>query len=108
MSDGVKTPRPFDGVEKEESSVRSRPDAPKSKSGAYAAVTLPPPSSQSSMTERNERIEQKMAIATSLLGGMSPLDARARLLSSAILRRDEVLLDAILSGMSVAKSKQNR
>jgi hypothetical protein len=44
-----------------------------------------------------------MEIATTLLREMSPLDARARLLSSAILRRDEVLLDAILSGMADAK-----
>ena len=103
MSDGVKTPRPIDleAFEKEESSVRSRPGAPRTKSGSFAAASQPPPSSQS-MAERSARIEQKMAIATSLLKGMSPLDARARLLSSAILRRDEVLLDAILSGMAEA------
>jgi hypothetical protein len=109
MSDSVKTPRPFDGVfEQEESSVRSRPGAPRSKSGAFAAATPPPPSSDESIAQRTERIDQKMEIATTLLRGMSPLDARARLLSSAILRRDEVLLDAILSGMAVGKSNQNR
>ena len=105
MSDSVKTPRPSEGAfdEREESSVRSRPSAPKSKSGAYPAVTQPPPSSDESIAQRTLRIDQKMEIATTLLRGMSPLDARARLLSSAVLRRDEVLLDAILSGMSVTK-----
>lgn len=101
MSDSVKTPRPFDGAfEKEESAVRSRPETPTSRSGTFAASTVPPPSTERSIAERTERIESKMAIATALLRGMSPLDARARLLSSAILRRDEVLLDAILSGMT--------
>lgn len=101
MSDSVKTPRPIDGeLEDEASAVRSRPGAPRTKSGAYAAATPPPPES---IAERTERIDHKMAIATTLLHGMSPLDARARLLSSAILRRDEVLLDAILSGMVDAK-----
>ena len=111
MSDSVKTPRPLDGVfQEEESSVRSRPGAPRSKSGAYAAVTTPPPSSSSdeSIAQRTLRIDQKMEIATTLLRGMSPLDARARLLSSAILRRDEVLLDAILSGMAVAKQSDQK
>ena len=105
MSDSVKTPRPLQGVfdEQEESSVRSRPSAPRPKSGAYAAVTIPPPSSGESIAQRTLRIDQKMEIATTLLRGMSPVDARARLLSSAILRRDEVLLDAILSGMAEAK-----
>jgi hypothetical protein len=102
MSDGVKTPRPLNGAfaEEEETSVRSRPDAPKSKSGAYPVASTLPPSSNSSVAERSERIDHKMAIATTLLRDLSPLDARARLLSSAILRRDEILLDAILSGMT--------
>lgn len=111
MSDSVKTPRPSDGVfdEKEESAVRSRPPTTRSKSGAYPATTLPPPSSDESIAQRTLRIDQKMEIATTLLRGMSPLDARARLLSSAILRRDEVLLDAILSGMAVPKrTEQSR
>lgn len=102
MSDGAKPPRPIDGAyefEKEESAVRSRPEQPKSKSGAYAIASRPPPSDRS-IAERTERIDQKMAIAATLLREMSPLDARARLLSSAILRRDEVLLDAILHGMA--------
>jgi hypothetical protein len=101
MSDGAKTPKPFDGVfeEDEASAVRSRPAQPKPKSGAYAAV-VPGPQDGETITQRTARIDQKMAIATTLLREMSPLDARARLLSSAILRRDEVLLDAILSGMA--------
>jgi hypothetical protein len=71
-------------------------------------VTTPPPSSEESIAQRTERIDHKMEIATALLKGMSPLDARARLLSSAILRRDEVLLDAILSGMAEVTSDRRR
>ena len=101
MSDGVKTPKPLDGVfeEDEASAVRARPAQPKTKSGPYA-VAVPPSSGDETIAQRTARIDQKMAIATTLLREMSPLDARARLLSSAILRRDEVLLDAILSGMA--------
>jgi hypothetical protein len=100
MSDGVKTPKPFDGdFDDEASAVRPRHAQPKTKSGAYAAATPRPPANES-IAQRTARIDQKMAIAATLLREMSPLDARARLLSSAILRRDEVLLDAILSGMA--------
>jgi hypothetical protein len=101
MSDRAKTPRPFDGAfVKEESAVRSRPEAPSSRSGTYAATPAASDPSEETIAERTVRIDNKMAIATTLLRGLSPLDARARLLSSAILRRDEVLLDAILSGMT--------
>lgn len=100
MSDRAKTPKPFDGAleEDEASAVRARPAQPRPKSGAYAAVV--PPAPPETIAQRTARIDHKMAIATTLLREMSPLDARARLLSSAILRRDEVLLDAILSGMA--------
>src|ERR1700742_3533563 len=44
-----------------------------------------------SITERTARIEHKVVVAQLLLERLSPLDARARLLASAVLRRDEVL-----------------
>ncbi|SRR5260221_13524702 len=52
------------------------------------------------VTERTARIDQKLTVATMVLKGLSPTDARARLLHSAILRRDEVLLDAVLAQMT--------
>jgi hypothetical protein len=55
-----------------------------------------------SITERTARIEHKVVIAQLLLERLSPLDGRARLLSSAVLRRDEVLLDAVLAQMGDA------
>jgi hypothetical protein len=62
--------------------------------------TTPPPAStrpRESMGERNARIEQKMQLATAALKELSPTSSRARLLASALLRRDEVLLDAVLA-----------
>jgi hypothetical protein len=55
-----------------------------------------------SITERTARIEHKVVIAQLLLERLSPLDPRTRLLGSAVLRRDEVLLDAILGQMTDA------
>jgi hypothetical protein len=55
-----------------------------------------------SITARTARIEHKMIVAQLLLERLSPLDPRARLLGSAVLRRDEVLLDGILSQMTDA------
>jgi hypothetical protein len=52
------------------------------------------------MGERTTRIEQKVTRATLVLERLSPMDNRARLLASAVLRRDEVLLDAILAQMT--------
>jgi hypothetical protein len=53
-----------------------------------------------SITERTARIEHKVVVAQLVLERLSPLDARSRLLASAVLRRDEVLLDAILAQLS--------
>jgi hypothetical protein len=72
-------------------------------SGEYAA-TRPEPSARApwreSVSERTARIDSKLSIATLLLERLSPLDARARLLNSAIMRRDEVLIDAVLAEMT--------
>jgi hypothetical protein len=118
MSTRVKPPadvaaRAFDsGFEKEESRVQSRAareaQVPRDTPDARAAERTSPgyrPSSRRSapgfetVTERTHRIETKMAVARLLLARLSPMDARGRLLSSAMLRRDEVLLDAVLGEM---------
>jgi hypothetical protein len=107
MSETRKTPRPASNAPSDEQSwVRPRADSyvKTSGSGEYAAVrpggsTRPEPSRES-ITERTARIDSKLGIATLLLERLPPLDGRARLLSSAILRRDEVLIDAVLAEMT--------
>jgi hypothetical protein len=123
MSHPVKPTRPprapFDSnFAKEESHVRSRGrgdeangdtentavDAPASARSSAGAEkrerdTLRPPQRET-VSERTNRIELKMTRATLVLERLAPMDARARLLGSAILRRDEVLLDAVLAEMT--------
>ena len=48
---------------------------------------------------RAVRIEQKLALARSLLAELPADDARGQLLHIALLRRDEVLLDGILASL---------
>jgi len=105
MSSHVKipdgSPSAFDsGFVKEESGVQSR--GPQE---AQAGEVRRPSGARAlpgfeTVTERTQRIDSKVAVARLLLSGLSPTDARARLLTSAMLRRDEVLLDAILAGMT--------
>jgi hypothetical protein len=45
----------------------------------------------------HERLERKLGIGRDLLGKMKASDGRARLLSVAIMRRDEALLDGVLA-----------
>lgn len=68
----------------EGSSVRER-----KQSGHPSSPDLSPP--------REVRIEEKFAAAEALLAGLPASDSRRRLLQAASLRRDEGLLDAILS-----------
>lgn len=94
MSDRVKPAPPvraaFDSqFAKEESHVRS-----------LGRGADEPPDMRGSVAERTSRIDHKMTRATLLLERLAPLDARARLLGSAILRRDEVLIDAVLAQMT--------
>ncbi|MBM4361985.1 MAG: hypothetical protein FJ104_04845 [Deltaproteobacteria bacterium] len=56
-----------------------------------------PPSAAGRIGARTARIDQLVHLATTLLGRLAPLDPRARLLASAVMRRDEVLLEAVLS-----------
>jgi hypothetical protein len=111
MTHPAKTPAPpptraFDSAfEEEESRVQAR--------AARAEAVLPqaaPASRRSSpgfdtVTERTHRIEAKMDLARLVIAELSPLDGRGRLLASAILRRDEVLLDAVLGEMKEQVSR---
>lgn len=109
MSESLKTPKPsapFDSqFEREQSQVRDR-GRPTVPSPAPAGAVAPAPRRGSgakageTVAERTRRIEQKVSVASLLLRRLSPVDPRARLLSSAVLRRDEVLLDAVLSQMT--------
>lgn len=111
MSDSLKTPKPsvsFDSqFEREESQVRDR-GRPTVPSPAPADAIDDPTQKRASATakpsetvaERTRRIEQKVSVASLLLRRLSPVDPRARLLSSAVLRKDEVLLDAVLAQMT--------
>jgi hypothetical protein len=124
MSESRKTPAPLDRAAAragdDESSVRPRADSQVKRrgSGEYAATSpagseRPRDPSKETISERTNRIDAKLSVAALLLERLSPLDARARLLGSAILRRDEVLLDAILAEMTeevvaLAASRRSR
>ena len=108
MSESRNTPKPAPNVARnrdEESWVRPRLDSGLHRAGSGSYAAMRPESSDSApprdtVAERTARIDSKLSIATLLLERLSPLDARARLLSSAILRRDEVLIDAVLAEMA--------
>jgi hypothetical protein len=46
---------------------------------------------------RSGRVEQKVRLAWLLLAELPPADATTRLLRTAVVRRDEVLLDQLLA-----------
>ncbi len=89
----------FAELEQELSEVRARPSsAPRPSSASMPAI----PSSERrdsnvpGSIDRSERIDRKLRIAAALLADLPPNDSRARLLRTAIVRRDEVLLDGLL------------
>ena len=104
MSESQKTPAPADTAvddrAEDESRVRPRADSQVNAKGSGEYAAIRPEPERETISERTNRIDGKLSVATLLLERLSPLDARARLLSSAILRRDEVLLDAILAEMT--------
>jgi hypothetical protein len=77
--------RPRDGAE----SVRSRQQS----------------SSELRATSLDERMEQKVRIASALLRGLPPTDTRVRLFNIAIMRRDESLLDGVLAELNKPASR---
>lgn len=80
----------------ERSRVRPRPDsaAPADERKPESSGAKRPSGPAPNLTER---LEQKVALATSLLAKLPANDPRARLLHVAVLRRDEALLDGVLS-----------
>lgn len=112
MSESRKTPSPavassIARTPEEQSRIRSRQDSEVKGAGSGEYAATRPEDSQrpgaverESITERTARIDTKLSIARLLLERLPPLDARARLLGSAILRRDEVLIDAVLAEMT--------
>jgi hypothetical protein len=112
MSESRKTPSPAVAsstarTPEEQSRIRARQDSDVRGAGSGEYSALRPEDSQrpgsidrESITERTARIDTKLSIAKLLLERLPPLDARARLLGSAILRRDEVLIDAVLAEMT--------
>ena len=117
MSDKLKPeqpPRaPFDSqFPTEESHVRSRHEGARSSESGLQAATPDrrPEQLPESVGERTARIDRKMSIAMRTLERLPATDSRARLLASAMMRRDEVLLDAVLAqianGASVPPSSR--
>jgi hypothetical protein len=84
------SPHPDEG-----SSIRARTESARPSAPSSPELNAPP---------RDVRIEQKIREAELLLESSQPGDARRRLLQAAILRRDEGLVDAILSTLREAPS----
>lgn len=83
------------GSPDDQSSVRERTPVP-----ASTSSVAPPPPGVPPATPR-ERLEQKLALARSVLGKLPAADDRARLLHIAVLRRDESLLDGVLGSLDL-------
>ena len=58
------------------------------------------PSTRPVAGSRDERMEQKLRVATALVRDLPPTDTRVRLLNIAIMRRDESLLDGVLAELN--------
>jgi hypothetical protein len=63
-----------------------------------------PPSSPTSAGAARERLEAKLRTARAVLADLPAADDRARLLHVAIMRRDEALLDGVLSALGVQRA----
>jgi hypothetical protein len=97
-------------LDDEGSAIRSRDDAgsvrPRQGSSDHLRVQAAPPSRRSHSStrpaagSRDDRIEQKARVATALVQNLPPTDTRVRLLSIAIMRRDESLLDGVLAELN--------
>lgn len=82
----------------DESAVRER-------AASTPPVRSRPPSSPSlSAGATRDRLEQKLRRGRTVLASLPPGDDRARLLSVAIMRRDEALLDGVLASLGIKDS----
>jgi len=96
MSPPAKHRAPQPSTPDSESSVRERvTPAPEPTS-----VQLPSAAPHSAGASR-ERLEAKLKAARGVLASLPASDDRARLLHVAIMRRDEALLDGVLSALGV-------
>jgi hypothetical protein len=68
--------------------------------GAESARPRQQSSSELRTPTRDDRLEQKVRLASALLRNMPSTDTRVRLLNIAIMRRDESLLDGVLAELN--------
>ena len=85
-----------------------QPSTPDSESSVRERVTPAPeptavqlPATALSSAGGRDRLEAKLKAARTVLAGLPASDDRARLLHVAIMRRDEALLDGVLSALGV-------
>ncbi|HTQ08395.1 MAG TPA: hypothetical protein VMI54_31285 [Polyangiaceae bacterium] len=80
---------------------RQRPSSPSNPDdqSTVRQVSQPPP--PFAATSPRERLEGKLRTARELLDRLPASDERARLLQVAVMRRDEALLDGVLSALGV-------
>jgi hypothetical protein len=94
VSDSMKThPTTHGPLVGEQSTVRERGDEVTLVSRAYRPSAR---RHRGTVAERSARIAAKIRRAERLMRELRPADPRLRLLCSAILRKDEVLLDAVM------------
>jgi hypothetical protein len=93
MTDPARTPRPNPGNPLEEDSQvqrKSHPgDGPAARPRQASAPDLTP----------HERLERKLRLGQKLLSELPASNVHARLLSVAVMRRDEALLDGVLAAL---------
>jgi hypothetical protein len=78
-------------LDDEGSAIRSRDSA---------GSVRPRQESSATLGSRDDRIEQKLRLASALMRNLPATDTRVRLLNIAIMRRDESLLDGVLAELN--------
>lgn len=88
-------------------SSRHRPSVPSSPDdqSTVREKSTPSASPPASAGASRERLEAKLQQARDVLARLPSVDHRARLLHVAIMRRDEALLDGVLSSLGVTPSE---
>jgi hypothetical protein len=74
--------------------------APELKADAGAGIKRSHSSTRPAVGSLDDRLEQKMRAAAELMRDLPTSDSRVRLLYIAIMRRDEALLDGVLSELN--------
>jgi len=97
MSPPAKHRAPQPSTPDSESSVRERVTPAPEPTAVQLPSAVPPFSSAAG----RDRLEAKLKAARTVLAGLPASDDRARLLHVAIMRRDEALLDGVLSALGV-------